>query len=102
MENSVEKKIDLDKIINKMHQKFGEDGLSEFEKARYLYIELGKLFRFNMNYITFFDLKQEDIYFKPVDFELADGLQLFLTLDIVVVKVLPCLVLHLHLSHRNG
>lgn len=69
MENSIEKKIDLNKIIDEMHQKFGEDGLSEFEKARYLYIELGKLFRFNMNYITFWELKQEDIYFKPVDFD---------------------------------
>lgn len=69
MENSVEKKIDLNEIINQMYQKFGKDGLSEFEKARYLYIELGKLFRFNVDYLTFLELKQEDIYFQPVDFD---------------------------------
>ncbi len=67
--NSVEKKIDLNKIIGKMYKKFGENGLSDLEKARYLYIELGKLFRYELNYATMFERKQEDIYFKPVDFD---------------------------------
>lgn len=66
MNNSIEKKIDLNKIINEMYQKFGENGLSELEKARYLYIELGKLFRYDLNYLTYSDRKQEDIYFEPV------------------------------------
>ena len=66
MNNSIEKKIDLNKIISEMYQKFGKDGLTEFEVARYLYIELGKLFRFNLNYITAYDLKQEDIYFDYI------------------------------------
>ena len=66
MNNSIEKKVDLNSIINGMNEKFGEEGLSELEKARYLYIELGKLFRFNLNYITAYDLKQEDIYFNYI------------------------------------
>lgn len=67
--NSVEKKINLEEIINKMQQKYGKDGLSAIEKARYLYIELGKLFRYELNYVTMFERKQEDIYFRPVDFD---------------------------------
>lgn len=64
--DSIEKKIDLNKIINDMYKKFGKDGLTELEMTRYLYIELGKLFRFNLNYITAFELKQEDIYFNYI------------------------------------
>ena len=66
--NSIEKKIDLNQIISKMKQKFGEE-LSDLEKARYLYIELGKLFRYNLNYLTAYKRKQEDIYFNYVDFD---------------------------------
>lgn len=69
MASSVEKEINLNKIINEMHQKFGKDGLSEVEKARYIYIELGKLFRYKMDYLTLYDRKQEDIYYAPVDFD---------------------------------
>ena len=69
MTKSVEKEIDLNKIIDRMYQKFGKDGLSEVEKARYLYIELGKLFRYNMDYLTLYARKQEDIYFDVVDFD---------------------------------
>ena len=39
--NSVEKKIDINELINQMYQKYGKNGLSELEKARYLYLELG-------------------------------------------------------------
>ena len=67
--NSVEKKIDINELINQMYQKYGKNGLSELEKARYLYLELGKLFRYELNYVTMFERKQEDIYFKPVDFD---------------------------------
>lgn len=52
-----------------MYQKFGENGLSEIEKARYLYIELGKLLRYKMDYLTIYERKQEDIYFTPIDFD---------------------------------
>ena len=69
MYSKVEKKIDLNEIIQKMHQKFEKDSLSEVEKARYLYIELGKLLRYKMDYLTIYERKQEDIYFMPIDFE---------------------------------
>ena len=69
MAKSVDKEINLNKIIDEMHQKFGKDGLSELEKARYLYIELGKLFRYNMDYLTLYERKQDYIYFTPVDFD---------------------------------
>ena len=68
MNNSVEKEIDLNKIINEMYQKFGEE-LTELEKARYLYIELGKLLRYNLNYLTYYKRKKEDIYFETVNFD---------------------------------
>lgn len=67
MVSSVEKEINLNKIINEMHQKFGKDGLTELEKARCLYLELGKLFRYKMDYLTLYKRKQEDIYFDAVD-----------------------------------
>lgn len=69
MAESVDKEINLNKIIAGMHQKFGKDGVSDLEKARYLYIELGKLFRYNMDYLTLYERKQDYIYFTPVDFD---------------------------------
>ena len=36
MYNPVKKEIDLEKIINEMYQKYGQNGLTEFEKTRYL------------------------------------------------------------------
>ena len=69
MASSVEKEINLNRIIDEMYQKHGKEGLSELEKARYLYIELGKLFRYNMNYLTIYERKQDYIYFSPVDFD---------------------------------
>lgn len=69
MYNPVKKEIDLEKIINEMYQKYGQNGLTEFEKTRYLYIELGKLFRYDLNYLTYYDRKKEDIYYKTVDFD---------------------------------
>ena len=48
MSNQVEKKVDLKKIIKDLESKFGKDNeLSDIEKARFLYLELGKLFRYN-------------------------------------------------------
>lgn len=69
MASPVEKEINLNKIIGEMHQKFGKDGLTELEKARYLYLELGKLFRYKMDYLTLYKRKQEDIYFDVVDYD---------------------------------
>ena len=69
MINSVEKDVNLNRIIDEMHQKFGKDDLTELEKARYLYIELGKLFRYKMDYLTLYKRKQEDIYFDMVDYD---------------------------------
>lgn len=69
MENLVKKDINLDKIINEMYQKHGKEGLTEFEMARYLYLELGKLFRYDMNYPTYYDRKKEDIYYNQVDYD---------------------------------
>ena len=69
MQSQVKKEIDLNKIIQTMYRKYGKEGLTELEKARYLYIELGKLFRYDMNYLTYYDRKKEDIYFNQVDFD---------------------------------
>ena len=63
------KKIDLTEIINTMNERFPEGSLSELEKARFLYLELGKLLSFDINYISVHDRKSEDIYWKPVDFD---------------------------------
>ena len=65
--NSVDKKINLNTIIEKMNKKFGEDNLSELEISRYLYIELGKILRYKMDYLTMHKRKQEDIYFTVID-----------------------------------
>ena len=65
----MDQKINLDEIINQMRIKYPEESLTEFEKARYLYIELGKLLSFNINYISGHDKKSEDIYWEPVDFD---------------------------------
>ena len=46
------RKIDLNKIIKKMDAQYPNGELSELEKARYLYIELGKLLKFDINYIS--------------------------------------------------
>ncbi len=67
--NQLEKEVNLNKIITQMYEKFGKERLSELEKARYLYIELGKLLRYDLNYYTIYDIKQEDCYFKPVYFD---------------------------------
>lgn len=66
------KKIDLNKIIKKMNIEFPNDELSEIEKARYLYVELGKLLKFDINYISLSDRKSEDVYWRPVDFDRID------------------------------
>lgn len=63
------KKIDLNEIIKNMNERFPEGSLSELEKARFLYLELGKLLSFDINYISAHDRKSEDIYWKPVDFD---------------------------------
>ena len=65
----MDQKINLDEIINKMNEKYPECKLTEFEKSRYLYIELGKLLSFNINYILGDGTKSEDIYWEPVDFD---------------------------------
>ena len=62
-------KIILNDIIQKMNNAFPENNLTELEKARYLYIELGKLFRFDLDYISMSDYKTEDAYWKSVDFD---------------------------------
>ena len=62
-------KIVLNDIIQKMNNTFSENSLTELEKARYLYIELGKLFKFDINYISISDYKTEDAYWKSVDFD---------------------------------
>ena len=67
------KKIDLDELIIEMKRKFPGDTLSEFEKIRYLYIELGKLLSFDINYVSVHDRKSEDIYWREVDFDNIDG-----------------------------
>lgn len=65
----MDKKIDLDEIIKKMYEKFPGDTLSEVEKARYLYIELGKLLKYDIDYYTDYDVKMLDVYYKSVDFD---------------------------------
>ncbi|MCI8276650.1 MAG: hypothetical protein HFJ46_01745 [Clostridia bacterium] len=65
----MDKKIDLDEIIRKMYEKFPGDILSEVEKARYLYIELGKLLKYDIDYYTDYDVKMLDVYYKSVDFD---------------------------------
>ena len=45
-------KINLNDIIKKMNEDFPEDSLTELEKARYLYIELGKLLKFDIIMLT--------------------------------------------------
>lgn len=62
-------KINLNDIIKKMNEDFPEDSLTELEKARYLYIELGKLLKFDINYISVSDIKTDDAYWKAVDFD---------------------------------
>lgn len=66
------KKIDLDELIIEMKRKFLGDTLSEFEKIRYLYIELGKLLSFDINYVSVHDRKSEDVYWREVDFDNID------------------------------
>lgn len=61
------KVIDLDKIIEKMNNKFSDNPLTEIEKARYLYIELGKLLKYDINYDTCFEEKEKEVYYKPMD-----------------------------------
>ena len=63
------RKIDLNKIIKKMDAQYPNGELSELEKARYLYIELGKLLKFDINYISSSDRKSEDVYWRYVDFD---------------------------------
>lgn len=66
------KKIDLNRIIKKMNADFPNEDLSELEKARYLYVELGKLLEFDINYISSSERKSEDVYWRPVDFDRID------------------------------
>ena len=66
------KKIDLDELIIEMKRKFPGDTLSEFEKIRYLYIELGKLLSFDINYVSVHDRKSEDVYWREVNFDNID------------------------------
>lgn len=61
------KVIDLDFIIEEMHKKFPEDSLSEIEKARYLYIELGKLLRYDINYESNYSFIREEALYKKMD-----------------------------------
>ncbi len=63
------KVIDLDKIIEKMNTTFQNKNLTELEKARYLYIELGKKLQYDINYDTDFEIKERDVYFKPIDLD---------------------------------
>lgn len=63
------RKINLNKLIEKMNKRFPEGSLNEIEKARYLYIELGKLLKFDINYISSSERKSEDVYWKPVNFD---------------------------------
>ena len=60
-------KIVLDDIILKMNERFPEGSLSELEKARYLYIEIGKKLRFNLNYISESERKTEEVYLENID-----------------------------------
>ena len=48
----MEEKIVLNDIIKKMNDSFPEDSLTELEKARYLYIELGKCLRSDTNFVS--------------------------------------------------
>lgn len=65
----MDKKIDLNNLIKKMNDTFPDENSSELERARFLYIELGKLLKFDINYVSSSDLKSEDIYWKEVDFD---------------------------------
>lgn len=67
--NKLEKEINLNKIIRKMYDRFGEENLSDIEKARYLYLEIGNLLRYDLNYNTAYDMKREDAYFKKVNYD---------------------------------
>lgn len=65
----MENRINLDELINKMNNAFPNERLTEMEKVRYLYIELGKLLKYDINYISASERKSEDIYWKNVDFD---------------------------------
>ena len=62
----MKEKIVLDDIIFEMNKKFPE-GLRDFEKARYLYIELGKKLSFNINYISERESKTQTAYLEAID-----------------------------------
>ena len=66
-------KIDLNNLINKMNTSFPDGSLTELEKARYLYIELGKYLRFDTNFVSAHEKKIRNKYWKKVDFDNIEG-----------------------------
>lgn len=67
--NKLEKEINLNNIIKKMYDKFDENTLSDLEKARYLYLEIGNLLRYDLNYNSVYEKKREDTYLKYVNYD---------------------------------
>ena len=61
-------KINLNQIIEEMNQRFPENSLSEIEKAKYLYIELGKKLKYDINYESNYKFIREEALYKPVDY----------------------------------
>lgn len=62
-------KISLNDIIENLNKKFPAETLSELEKARFLYIELAKHLRYDIDMQSIYELKQEESYYKPIDTE---------------------------------
>ena len=64
----MDEKINLNQIIEEMNQRFPENSLSEIEKAKYLYIELGKKLKYDINYESNYKFIREEALYKPVDY----------------------------------